>query len=572
MKTIDYNLKDILKGVSYEHFLIPQFQRRFRWKNSQVKLLIDSIARNYPIGSLLMLARNPDFPLQSRSVEAEINDSPDDVDSDSDFSSEIFYILDGQQRLTSIARVFLNADPHLNYYFDLRRMLMNFDKEDSGWIVTRRRGKKEHKRKDNNRLLRADVVLNQEETDVFVAEYIEDSGDFPDFSKQEARQAAARIKGVFETIRNYKVPIVVLDSDAPLESVCRVFETINSTGTRLTTFDLAVARFYPDPDLRELWDEGKDAYPILERFNVDGERALQVLSLWHSYEHQQFSEPTRSKLLSLPTEFIKHNWKQAVKSLADAYRWAEANGASPKLLPGHNILVSIAAFLILFPSFIDDPTKNFQSVLRRWYFCRALQQGARQAANYQIGLDFDALVDYANNNKPLETDEVRLSIQGIKKVNRAGDSRYKALHCIISLYTREDLLTGVPLDGNLEDHHIFPRSLTKRGIPRNKLDSIANRIIVTQKTNRLLGDTLPRKYFGDLRAQSIKDGTVGDLQRRLEQSMIPGNILHPDFLQQFEVERFDRFLTQRAGILLKRVEEIIGKSLIVTDSDDDIDE
>jgi len=572
MKTIDYNLKDILKGVSYEQFLIPQFQRRFRWKNSQVKLLVDSLARNYPIGSLLMLARNPEVPLQSRSVEAEIMDSTDSTDKDTEFGSEVYYILDGQQRLTSIARVFLNADPKINYYFDLYKMLQSFDNEDTSWIVTRRRGKKEYKRKDNNRLLRADVVLNQTETDVFVSEYIEDSGDFPNFSRKEEREAAAKIKGVFETIRNYKVPIVVLNGDAPLESVCRVFETINSTGTRLTTFDLAVARFYPDPDLRDMWESGKDTYPILERFEADGERALQVLSLWYSHQAQQFSEPTRSKLLSLPKQFIKSNWDEAIDNLSKAYVWAEENGATPKLLPSHNILVSIAAFFILFPTLINDPARNFRSVLRRWYFSRVLQQGARQAANYQIGIDFDVLVAYAEKGEPLKVEDVRLSVDTIKRTNRAGDSRYKALHCIVALYTQEDLLTGEPLKTDLEDHHIFPRSFTRHGISRNTLDSIANRIIVSQRTNRSLGDTPPVEYFGDLQMRAQEDGTIKDLQRRLTQLMIPGNVSSPNFTQQFTIENFDSFLTQRASILLERVGEIIGKSLIIIDATDIDDE
>ncbi len=321
-----------------------------------------------------------------------------------------------------------------------------------------------------------------------------------------------------------------------------------------------------------MWESGKDAYPILERFEADGERALQVLSLWHSHENQLFSEPTRSKLLSLPPNFIKLNWDTAIENLAKAYRWAEVNGATPKLLPSHNILVSIAAFFILFPNLIDDPARNFQSVLRRWYFSRVLQQGARQAANYQIGVDFDALINYANNGEPLNVDDVRLSVHAIKRTNRAGDSRYKALHCIVALYTKEDLLTGMSLDESVEDHHIFPRSSTKYGIPRDALDSIANRIIVTQRTNRSLGDTPPIKYFGTLQEQARKDGTIKDLQRRLTQSMIPGDVSRPDFTQQFEVENFDSFLTKRASILLERVGEIIGKSLIVTDIEDIDDE
>jgi len=33
------------------------------WRESQVKLLIDSVARNYPIGSLLTLTKSPQIPL-----------------------------------------------------------------------------------------------------------------------------------------------------------------------------------------------------------------------------------------------------------------------------------------------------------------------------------------------------------------------------------------------------------------------------------------------------------------------------------------------------------------------------
>ena len=126
-----------------------------------------------------------------------------------------------------------------------------FRDESPSWIVSRVRGQRDPKRKDNNRLIRTDVALDQAECDVFISEYIEDSGDFPEFGSDRtlARQAAANLKGVFEAIRKFSIPFVALDNDAPLESVCRVFETINSTGTRLTTFDLAVARYYPEPDL-----------------------------------------------------------------------------------------------------------------------------------------------------------------------------------------------------------------------------------------------------------------------------------------------------------------------------------
>jgi uncharacterized protein with ParB-like and HNH nuclease domain len=286
MQTINFLLGQLLKKVKAGHFLIPQFQRDFTWKEGQTRLLVDSIARNYPIGSLLILGKNDDVPLKSRKLDATYPPKLEDSDEAECFdepTAESFYVLDGQQRLTSIARVFLDAHPNRNYYFDLKKMFEVFDSEDSGWIVSRLRGKNNPERKDNNRLMRTDIALDQRKCDIYVSEYIEDSGEFPDFKNNRAaeRAAAAKLKGIFETIRNYSIPFVALDNDAPLESVCRVFETINSTGTRLTTFDLAVARYYPDPDLKELLDNSVERYPILGEYEIDGERILQILSLYN---------------------------------------------------------------------------------------------------------------------------------------------------------------------------------------------------------------------------------------------------------------------------------------------------
>ena len=241
------------------------------------------------------------------------NEEAEDLEHFDEPVSESFYVLDGQQRLTSIARVFLDAHPNRNYYFDLQEMYGVFkDKsndEGPSWIVSRARGQKNPERKDNNRLVRTDIAMDQAKCDVYLSEYIEDSGDFPQFEndKTAGRQAAAKLKGVFETIRKYSIPFVALDNDAPLESVCRVFETVNSTGTRLTTFDLAVARYYPKPDLKALFEDSLDKFPILKDMEIDGERVLQILSLRSLRSKNNFPEATRSVLLSLEGDFISRD-------------------------------------------------------------------------------------------------------------------------------------------------------------------------------------------------------------------------------------------------------------------------
>ena len=214
MQTINYDLVQLLRKIRAGHFVVPQFQRDFTWKEAQIRLLIDSIARNYPIGSLLVLGKNYEIPLKSRDINAVYNEQDNNEESLVEPTSETYYVLDGQQRLSSVARVFLDSHPKKNYYFDLKKMLEIFDDDSpsSSWIVNRLRGGKNPDRKDNNKLIRSDIVLIQKKSDVYVSEYIEDSGDFPEFknNRNDAREAAAKIKGIFETIRNYSIPFVLL--------------------------------------------------------------------------------------------------------------------------------------------------------------------------------------------------------------------------------------------------------------------------------------------------------------------------------------------------------------------------
>jgi len=123
-------------------FKLPQFQRGFVWNEAQVALLIDSIARNYPIGSLLLLEPSPEIRLSTRSLEVaaseeEVHSSTEDTseqDSEALSDAQELLILDGQQRMTSIVRVLLNLNPNKTYWFNLQDMYNLFQEERSDWI------------------------------------------------------------------------------------------------------------------------------------------------------------------------------------------------------------------------------------------------------------------------------------------------------------------------------------------------------------------------------------------------------------------------------------------------------
>lgn len=548
-----FSIQDALRRSRDQGFLIPQFQRDFVWNTGKLKQLIDSIARGYPIGSLLLLARSSEFPLAARGIDAVIRDEVNTEVLQSDTTStDSFYVLDGQQRLTSLVRILMGADPKRAYYFDLKRMINEFEGDSVSWVVSSNRGKlPPSERRKGGRQIRSDLALDPVKSEIFVTEYLEDGPDFPELREDRTKRltVAAKIKSVFETIRNYKLPAVVLDAETGLESICRVFETINSSGTRLSTFDLAVARYFPDPDLKSLWENSLIEHPVLAELEADPVRVLQILVMYEAKREDRKVEPTRSRLLQAPAGMVRSNWHNAVAALAAAYQYARELGARRGTVASPQTLVSLAAAFLAFPNFnANDP------VVKRWYFCNSLQQGAR-AANYQIARGFDDLSNLASNGKELPFQAVRLDSDTLQSL-RPADVRYKTIMNIVAMTARLDLWTGSKLEDPLEDHHLFPKRM-KNSHGLKRIDGVANRVFILANSNRSLSDREPSDYLSEIIERGEMSGTQGEVKRRFAENLLPydptGHLYLPD--------SFDEFCQVRSDLILERVKELIGPAL-----------
>jgi len=72
---------------------IPKFQRPFVWKQQDIISLLDSVYKGYSIGSILIWETDQDI---------ESSSSIDPIDIESSACGFLSYILDGQQRITSL--------------------------------------------------------------------------------------------------------------------------------------------------------------------------------------------------------------------------------------------------------------------------------------------------------------------------------------------------------------------------------------------------------------------------------------------------------------------------------------
>ncbi|MFE2357880.1 DUF262 domain-containing protein [Streptomyces parvulus] len=92
------SIRQLIEAVSDGRVRIPAFQRGFVWDADRVAQLMDSIYKGYPFGALLFWRTRAELKTERDLGPFKLPRRPDDYPID--------YVLDGQQRLTSIFGVF----------------------------------------------------------------------------------------------------------------------------------------------------------------------------------------------------------------------------------------------------------------------------------------------------------------------------------------------------------------------------------------------------------------------------------------------------------------------------------
>ncbi|HLF97701.1 MAG TPA: DUF262 domain-containing protein [Methylococcaceae bacterium] len=95
------HLIDLLKRAKEGRLRVPRFQRDFVWQRQKIVELFDSIARQYPIGTLFFWGAQPVPSSRSNIGPLRLPD----------YKGETWLVLDGQQRLTTLVGVLLADEP-----------------------------------------------------------------------------------------------------------------------------------------------------------------------------------------------------------------------------------------------------------------------------------------------------------------------------------------------------------------------------------------------------------------------------------------------------------------------------
>jgi len=306
----------LINRINSGDIRIPAFQRSYVWKQNQILELLDSIVKNYPVGSLLLWSTSERLNHTRNIAGYKIPDT--------EVEYPVNYVLDGQQRLSSIYATFSDKteqetasseyNPDLNlfeiYYDFVSDKFVPVSEIDpsSDYVIYLRNFL------SGSNLIQALRLLN------------------PMYHENA--------QNLFSKLINYELPVVTIKNRDKAE-VGMIFERINSTGTKLTTLDLMIAWTWTDNF--HLLESIKELLNELEEKNF-GEITANILLQTISGIIQ--NDTTTPSILRLTGEQVRDNWDAFKEALFRAIDFlsTQLKCSHQDFLPYQQQIVSICKF------------------------------------------------------------------------------------------------------------------------------------------------------------------------------------------------------------------------------------
>ncbi len=506
------------------------------WKRDEVADLVRSVLRGYFIGSLLLLRSDPQHP--PFAPTAIRGSKPPKTT----LTPELL-VLDGQQRITSMLYALTapekglrNSKEPRHFFVNLDRLVADIDSDD---IVFDRRPS--DSRRDG-----IDTPAGQYEHHVLPCTalllpktYRKWLEGFDDWLRDNRPADLQRFRGewrdswseAIDCFQSFEVPVVELpivaegDADA-VGRVCAIFEKLNSTGQELSVYDLLTARlFRSNINLHDLWDESCNEYKLLSEWSEGkahngsfGVLILRTLALLRDLE------PKSKMLINLdPINFVD-DWRRASRAFNDALEIMTNTSKdgfgvfAKKWTPISGMIPVLAALR----SVVDDRNLGAKprTELRRWYWSSVFLEGYSSGQGSKSRRDYSEFVDYWLQGGPRPTifaeAQGRIGASGysVGGATNHNNAVYSGIFCLLAIGGAQDWGAGESIElHTLNDHHIFPQAFLKKNgfttkSDKKMTDSIVNRTLISENTNRKISASAPGTYLLD---PQVFDGKATNL-------------------------------------------------------------
>jgi len=574
IKPDDHNIGTYLEDLRGKKYQIPTFQREIVWDRNSVKKLWDSIYRFYPIGSILIW--KTDLQLQNhRSIGGH-------VITDDSHGSDFQYILDGQQRTTSLLTSLYGGkiegrgdfDPTL--YFDLAIE----DEDDMDDRSYRQRFLFWDEIDDRDgRLTRNTPRLNKYQAGLIIKlrDMMENFGNVE--RKLVEREHSdyddpirKRLRDVRDVLDNYRLSFIELKG-IEVSEVCEIFERINQEGKPLDIFDIVVAKtfrvqtetqrgFY----LRELVESFRQETPG-NFVTIDDLTYLQTIAiiLRQCVPDAGIRNITPTFLNRIKTEHIEAVWPDAAVALRKMFDFLDnhLHLKGPRLIPYRYFYLAIASH------FYKNRKPNYGFLKKYfWYYSFHNEDLLTNTTHLRQQVD---LLDRARTPGKAQLARFLIDRNRLRTASYSTRGRLSsAILCLLANQEPRDwanpdrhVLTDVyyVLTDRPNLHHVFPTGYLDKHPGANKLDSdsLMNIAYLTQLTNIEISDKNPVQY--------LRDYDSAEFEQVLGTHLTPLEILEWARQEQMPEDGLDRFIERRIALMIDDLrEKLVGVTFDVIDT------
>lgn len=520
-------IRKLIERVSSGDIRIPAFQRGFVWNSDQVAFLLDSIYKGFPIGTVFLWQTDTRLKTEKNLGQYQLPEPKRDY--------PVNYVLDGQQRLTSLFSVFqtelkatveLQDNEWLDIYFDVDA---NDNLQESSFLP----------------LKPTEVDLNRH----FPMNTMFDSVNYRKATSQFDTAKVEKLDKVQEKFKEALIPVQSLETD-DRNKVAIVFERINRAGTRLDIYQLLTAwSWSEDFDLQVKFSELISEISSFGFEDLSEDQDLQLKCC----SGVILGEAAPASILTMQGESVRKRFAEIETGIKGSIDFLnkELHVSSFVCMPYPSMMVALTSFFATTKAAGTPIASNQRQEIIKWFWRSLYSRRYSAAVNKHHESDIAEMrrlqetVSYKIKEFVVNIDESNfLNNQfNIASVNT------KVFILMLAQFAPKSFISGANVDLNEvlkrvnrnEFHHIFPRKyLESMGVPSQKINCLANFCFISSADNQKIKDKAPAEY-----KKLIPSTTLSEV---LEHALCPDNAL--------DIE-FDDFLKARSELLLKKANELM---------------
>ena len=386
MEARNRSLNDWFVRIRSRQIVLPRFQRFEAWTHKMVADLLDTVLRELPAGSLLVLEVGEEEPFFSRTMAGAPKEGDRIVE----------HLLDGQQRLTALWRSLTDDYPNRAYFVEIMSDEKEAESSANPRTVSQARWRNNGKRYP----LWVDNPIRVWERRLIPVRLLSPAPkgekEFKKWAKMASRDNTDELISLISLgtdlrtrFAQFNLPFLSLPTDTPKETALDVFVKMNTTAQPLSVYDIVVAQVEAATgfSLHELVEELRKQAPMLEIFADPSQVILNAGALI------QNRAPDRSVMLGKDfAEGLIDGWDNLVSGTQRAVHFLDEEHIFDSMrIPSDAVTPLLVALWAHAPDGLDGEGEA-RHILRKFLWRAFLTERYELSTNSRTFADYKLLV------------------------------------------------------------------------------------------------------------------------------------------------------------------------------------